>query len=59
MKLNTAFALHKHKVIQNKKHIMAQISERLKRKLEEMLWEDVLKRIMQGGNLFREACTLD
>jgi len=27
--------------------------------MEEIIWEDFLKRIMQGGKLFREACTLD
>jgi hypothetical protein len=43
MKFNTAFALHKHKVIKNKKRILAVISDWLKRKLEEIIWEEFHK----------------
>ena len=43
MKYNTAFALQKHKVIKIKKRILALISDWLKRKLEEMIWENFHK----------------
>jgi hypothetical protein len=43
-KYKAAFALYKHKVYQNKKRILAIISEFLKSKLEQMIWQEVLER---------------
>ena len=58
IKLTTVYALHKYKVIQNKKHILSLISEYFKKKLEQMIWQDVIERTIQE-RLFIEACTLD
>ena len=46
-KLKTAFDLHNDKVIQNMKRIISFISEFLKRKLEQMIWQNVLERIIR------------
>lgn len=58
-KLKTALAVHKQKVIQNKNHMIALLSEWLKRKLEEIISEDIRHRIMHGGLLLREAFSPD
>ena len=49
IKSKTEYALHKHRVLQNKKRILAVISDWLKRKLEEIIWDDVHKRIVLDG----------
>lgn len=49
MKSKTEYALHKHRVILNKKRMLAPISDWLKRKLEEIIWKDVYNRVEQGG----------
>jgi hypothetical protein len=48
-KSKTAYALHKHKVIQNKKRILAVNSDWLKRKLELMIWQDFHERVVKKG----------
>ena len=47
IKLKIAHTLHNQKVIQNMNRIISLISEFLKRKLEQMIWKNVLERTMQ------------